>query len=45
MHWCALLRVTKGAAQRHLTRGGHKYTRCTDTRDRDQILIEPIIGP
>ena len=26
------------------TRGGHSYTHCTDTRDRDQNLIELIFG-
>ena len=25
-------------------RGGHYYTYCTDTRDRDQNLIGPILG-
>ena len=25
-------------------RGGHSYTHCTDTRDRDQNLIELIFG-
>ena len=27
-----------------LARGGHYYTYCTDTRDRDQNLIGPILG-
>ena len=25
------------------TRGGHSYVHCTDTRDRDQNLIGPIL--
>ena len=43
-----LLTPTVGVSNRHkvaIARSGHYYTRCTDTRDRDQNLIGPILGP
>ncbi len=34
-----------GKIDKTKARGGHIYTRCTDTHDRDQNLIGPIFGP
>ena len=37
-------RVEEGYHENHISRGGHSYMHCTDTRDRDQNLIGPILG-
>ena len=39
------MRVQYRGSKVCIARGGHQYVHCTDTRNRDQNLIGPILGP